>query len=117
MENHLHLLVSSPNAGKEIGDFKSWTARSIIDYLNERGATAVLRLLNFYKLKHRKDRNYQVWQEGSHPEMIIDDNMLTQKIEYIHSNPVKRRFVEQADHSIGCTPALGILMDYHISWR
>ena len=98
MENHAHLLVSSPDLAKEVGDFKSFTARKIIDYLKERGSTRMLRLLNFYKLKHKKDRMYQVWQEDSHPELIIDDNMLTQKIEYIHYNPVKRRYVEMPEH-------------------
>jgi len=98
MENHLHLIASSQNLAKEIGDFKSFTARTIIDYLKKRGAKDVLRLLNFYKLKHKKDRTYQLWQEDSHPKLIIDDDMLTQKIEYIHNNPVKKRYVEAPEH-------------------
>lgn len=98
MDNHLHLIISSPDASKEIGDFKSYTARAIIDYLKEKKAVALLRLLSFYKLKHRQDRNYQVWQEGSHPEMIIDNDMLSQKIEYMHNNPVEKRFVELPEH-------------------
>ena len=98
MENHLFMVVSSPHIGKEVGDFKSYTARRIIDYLREREAGTVLRLLNFYKLKHRYDRNYQLWQEGSHPERIIDDDMLIAKIEHIHNCPVKRRYVEHPEH-------------------
>jgi len=29
MENHLHLVAASPDLSKEIGDFKSFTARQI----------------------------------------------------------------------------------------
>jgi len=32
MENHLHLIVSSNNLSKELGDFQSYTARQIIDH-------------------------------------------------------------------------------------
>jgi hypothetical protein len=33
-----------------------------------------------------------------HPELIADEEMLKQKIEYIHHNPVKRGYVEFAEH-------------------
>ena len=31
MENHLHLIAAAANLSEEIGNFKSFTARSIID--------------------------------------------------------------------------------------
>jgi len=39
-----------------------------------------------------------VWQEGAHPELIQNEAMMLQKIEYIHNNPVKRGYVDQAQH-------------------
>ncbi len=42
MENHLHLIASSKNLSKEIGDFKSFTARKIIDMLQSRNAVSLL---------------------------------------------------------------------------
>jgi REP element-mobilizing transposase RayT len=33
MENHLHWIASAPNLAKEIANFKSFTARSTIDWL------------------------------------------------------------------------------------
>jgi putative transposase len=94
MENHLHLIASSEDLGKEIGDFKSYTARAIIDYLQERNATDILRQLEQYKTGHKHDRQYQFWQEGSHPEAIKSHDMMRQKIEYIHNNPVRRGYVD-----------------------
>ncbi len=98
LENHLHLIASSEHLAKEIGDFKSYTARKIIDYFIEKNAKHILGLLAHFKLKHKGDRPYQVWQEGSHPEAIQNQEMMRQKIEYIHHNPVKRGFVDEAVH-------------------
>ena len=98
LENHLHLIASSNALSKEIANFKSYTARQIIDYLKAKRAERVLKQLNFYKLQHKVDRNYQLWQEGSHPEMIQSEAMMTQKVTYIHQNPVKRGYVDQPIH-------------------
>ena len=98
MENHLHLIAASPDLPKEIGDFKSFTARQIVDYLKERNGYRVLRQLARAKLRHKKDREYQVWQEGSHPQQIQGEPMMRQKIEYIHNNPVKRGYVDDPVH-------------------
>jgi hypothetical protein len=40
----------------------------------------------------------QLWQEGFHPELIFNDRMLIQKIEYIHYNPVKRGVVDRPEY-------------------
>lgn len=98
MENHLHLIASSKNLSKEIGDFKSYTARGIVDFLKERKSYRLLRELKFHKLSHKRDREHQVWQEGSHPELIYSDAMMQQKIEYIHYNPVRRGYVDDPVH-------------------
>ena len=42
MENHIHLIASSDDLGKEVGDFKSYTAREIIEYLKARGSNHLL---------------------------------------------------------------------------
>ena len=53
LENHLHLVASSPDLSKEIGDFKSFTARKIIDYLEAKNAEVLLKQLRFHKLDTR----------------------------------------------------------------
>ena len=98
LENHLHCIASSRNLSKEIGDFKSFTARKMIDFFEERKAVHILKQLELYKLKGKKDRDYQIWQEGSHPQLIQNHEMLNQKIEYIPNNPVKRGYVDNPLH-------------------
>ena len=38
LENHIHFIASAEDLPKEVGDFKSYTARRIVDYLSERHA-------------------------------------------------------------------------------
>ena len=47
--------------------------------------------------RHKGDRTYQFWQEGVHPELIQGEVMMRQKIDYIHQNPVKRGYVDEAE--------------------
>ncbi|MCP4105055.1 MAG: transposase [Desulfobacteraceae bacterium] len=98
MEHHIHLILSSQKLSKEIGIFKSFTARKIIDFLEEKKANHILKMLRYFKLKHKKDREYQLWQEGSHPKAILNEDMMIQKIEYIHNNPVKCGYVDRPEH-------------------
>jgi len=98
MENHLHLIVMAPNPVKTMKEFKSYTARTIIDYLRDRGSKTWLNKLQEAKLSHKTTSNYQVWQEGSHPQEIVDEEMMVQKIEYIHNNPVRRGYIDEPEY-------------------
>ena len=98
LENHLHLIVQSKNLDKDIARFKSYTARKLLDHLKKHHVKTTLEQLAFYKKTHKGDRDYQFWQEGVHPELIQNEAMMRQKIEYIHQNPVKRGFVDLPEH-------------------
>lgn len=98
LENHLHLIASAPSLSKVVKDSKSFTARQIIDLLDRRAATVLLKQLRFEKLAHKVQSDYQVWQEGSHPEQIQNDEMMWQKLEYMHNNPLERGYVDDPLH-------------------
>lgn len=98
MENHLHLIASADNLSKEIGNFKSFTARSMIDWLIQNQSKHILALLKASKQAYKKEQDYQLWQEGFHPKVISNEEMLRQKLEYIHNNPVKRDYVDEPAH-------------------
>jgi hypothetical protein len=57
-----------------------------------------LNQLAYYKKRHKTKSDYQVWQEGYHPELITSEPMLKQKMDYIHHNPVKRGLVAAPEH-------------------
>ncbi len=98
LENHLHLLVQSDDIAKTISKFKAHTARTLIKLLVDKKVTTILEQLRFYKKAHKKDREYQVWQEGMQPKEIQSNEMMRTKIQYIHNNPVKRGYVDEAWH-------------------
>lgn len=58
MENHLHLIVTSSEMSTQIRNFKSFTARSIIDLLEKNKTTNILEQLEFNKKLHKKDQKY-----------------------------------------------------------
>jgi len=98
LENHLHMIIQAENLSVELPRFKSFTARKLIDRLTECRAEHLLRQLAFFRKEHKSDRDYQLWEEGSHPQMIENEAVLRQKLEYIHQNPVKRGYVDEAEH-------------------
>ena len=97
MENHIHMVIQDENLPKQIQAFKSWTARAIIDLFTENGHYFQLTKLKKAKNPAHQDSVHQLWQKGYYPKMILDDNMMIQKIEYIHNNPVKRGFVDRPE--------------------
>ena len=98
MENHLHLIAAAPELSKLLQQFKSYTAKKIIEALQASAANVFLDQLRYRKAKTREDSVYQVWQEGNHPQEIQNDEMMWQKLEYIHNNPLKRGYVDNPLH-------------------
>jgi len=98
LENHVHLIAQSAQLDRDVARFKSHTAKQLLGYLAENRVRTVLDQLAFYKKAHKVDRMHQFWQEGVHPEVIQSDEMMRQKINYIHNNPVKRGYVDEPEH-------------------
>jgi len=98
LENHLHFIATATEHSHRIQQFKSYTARRILDLLQERQATTLLQQFAYYKRKHKVESQYQLWQEGTHPEEMTHQSMLIQRLEYIHQNPVKRGYVDLPEH-------------------
>ena len=98
LENHLHLTASPPQLSAVMQSFKSFTAHRLISLLEQHSVQVHLRQLRAHKLRHKKESRYQVWQEGSKPKQIQNDEMMWQKLEYMHDNPMKRGYVDDPLH-------------------
>ena len=121
LENHLHWIGAGPDLSQRVREFKSFTATSIVKRLKQKGAATLLQELAFYKKRDKVDQEHQVWQEGSHPQVIMNEEMMWQKIEYIHNNPLRRGYVDDPVHwryssarSYAGTPGL---IDVCVDWR
>ena len=95
MENHLHWIASADDLPKLAHSFKTYTAGRIINLLKEKRRHSLLDELAFHKKAHKRDRRYQLWQEGSHPAMIADAAMMRQRLDYLHNNPLRRGYVDE----------------------
>jgi hypothetical protein len=101
--NDLRFITTTPGScGTLIGTDSSQVLEdrptfSDRQYNRHRSGPHYLRQPHF-KLPHKTDREHQLWQEGSHPQMIADERMMWQKLEYIHNNPVRRGYVDDPIH-------------------
>ena len=98
LENHLHWIAASEDLSRDVGHFKSYTAKENVRQLEELRAYTLLEQFAFHKKRCKTDRKHQIWQEGSHPQEIQSWDMMRQKLDYIHENPVKRGYVDLAEH-------------------
>ena len=120
MDHHLHLVAASENLSRDLMSFKSFTARKILDSIKDKGENELLAKLADAKARHKKDRTYQVWQEGSHPQAITNETMMHQKVTYIHQNPVERGFVDEPEawrySSAADYSGLSGLLEVRLDW-
>jgi len=98
LENHLHLVASSDDISKTMQKFKSYTAYELLKLLQKNNATTLLKQFAFHKKAHRTETTYQIWEEGFHPKLIQSEKMMMEKINYVHHNPVKRGYVDEAKY-------------------
>lgn len=57
-------------------------------------------MLKFFREKGKansQNETNQFWQHGNHPIELYDSQMLEQKLEYIHNNPVKHGFANSQE--------------------
>jgi REP element-mobilizing transposase RayT len=98
LDNHFHMIVSGKALSQTISSLKRHTARELIKQFHLDRKIWLLTCLSNYKKDYKIESDYQVWQEGFHPQVIYSNKMLLQKIEYIRFNPVKRGLVNEPEH-------------------
>jgi REP element-mobilizing transposase RayT len=91
------MIVAGNNLSRTLQSLKRFTAQKIINLAEKQGKVWLLNQFTFYKKGYKTQSKNQLWQEGFHPELIINDKMLIQKIDYIHYNPVKRGYVDKPE--------------------
>ena len=98
MTNHLHLLIDTEKVpiGHIVRDFKTFTSKKIIETIeqnpNESRDWLIYLFENAGKFNNMNEK-YQFWQNGYHPIHCWNHELIKQKINYIHQNPVRAEFV------------------------
>ncbi|TSJ43945.1 transposase [Mucilaginibacter corticis] len=106
MTNHLHLLVSAQQPvilSDIIRDFKKHTNKKIIQLIqteNESRRDWILYRFQYHAKYNNRIQDYKVWQDGYHGIACDRIEILVQKLNYIHDNPVTAGIVLEPEHYI-----------------
>lgn len=103
MSNHFHAILSSNSTplNEIIRDLKKFTSKEFVHLMNDLNESRKVWLLKkFAYAANRIQRveNFKIWQDGFHPIELSDINMVWQKLDYIHMNPVKQMTVLEPHH-------------------
>ena len=101
MPSHVHLVFKSTIQKPEelLRDFKTFTSKEIVKLIAENiQESRREKMLNAFakagKLKSNVTHN-QFWQQHNQPIELWTNEVIDQKINYIHYNPVEAGFVEK----------------------
>jgi REP element-mobilizing transposase RayT len=98
MPNHLHVLLHFRQMPKSlnatIGNAKRFLAYEIIKRLESKKATYLLDLLHdaVSKRENKKGQIHKVFEDSFEAKQCYSRKFINQKLNYIHSNPVSKRW-------------------------
>ena len=104
MPNHLHLVfrsIGGQNPEFLLGDFKRFTSQRIVKAISENPEERnKIHYLNTFKnaaCKSSNVKHHQFWRHDNHPIEIWSPHVVSQKINYVHNNPVKAGLVSKPE--------------------
>jgi putative transposase len=91
MPTHLHKIVLPVNRpiGELLQNFGSFTAHKILRKLREDSRKDLLEF--FHAQRHNRQEEHSIWQDIQ-AKNIHSEKFLSQKMEYIHQNPVTEKW-------------------------
>ncbi|WP_200978626.1 transposase [Echinicola sp. 20G] len=103
MSNHLHLICRAEEPHQLSGiirDFKKYTAKTIIRRIENEPESRSNWMLNQFEYAGRnlkRIKKYKFWKDDNHASLLESNKLLTQKLNYIHCNPVRALIVEESE--------------------
>ena len=105
MSNHAHLIISAKQDFKLsdiLRDLKKFTSKKIIKEIeNNKIESRKKWMIPIFKKHGSKNPNnqiFQFWQQDNHPVELSTNEMIDQRLNYLHNNPVKAQIVDNAEH-------------------
>ena len=99
MPSHVHFIAYSKEGSLSniLRDLKSFTAAKILDSIKNNVQESKREWMlehfrKFGKMSPQKQTN-QFWKHDNHPFYLHSNEMINQKVNYIHENPVEAGFV------------------------
>ncbi len=102
MTSHVHLILSTDETSKLediIRDLKSYTSRHIRKYMENNPQESrkewMLWMMKRAGEKKSNNKDFQFWQQHNHPIELSTKEIMLQRLDYIHNNPIEAGFVDQ----------------------
>jgi putative transposase len=103
MSNHIHLVCrvkEDSQISDIIRDFKKYTAKTILDKIIKEPESRRDWMLYRFEFAGKFDNRiskYRFWQDTNHAIQLDDNQLIEQKINYIHDNPVRAMIVSKQE--------------------
>ncbi|UIR57386.1 transposase [Sphingobacterium sp. SRCM116780] len=105
MSNHIHLIATAKEGYELVNiirDLKKYTSKMIIASIEtntqESRKEWMIWMFKRAGVKNSNNKLYQFWQQDNHPIELSTNEMLTQRLNYLHENPVAAGLVSEAQH-------------------
>lgn len=104
MPSHVHLVFRArqANPGELLKSFKTYTSKTLQQMIKEHPQESrrewILWMMTRAGLKNSNVKNMQFWQQHNKPIELWSPEVIDQKVDYIHNNPVVAGFVTEAHY-------------------
>jgi putative transposase len=103
MTSHVHLIIGTHQQKMEdiLRDFKSYTSgqlkKAIAGNIQESRREWMLWMMQRAGRKNPNNQHFQFWQQHNKPIELFNKEIMQQKLDYLHQNPVAAGFVEKPE--------------------
>ncbi len=104
MSNHVHLIAEAADGFKLqdiIRDLKKFTSKQIIKAIEEHPGESrrewMLKMFREAGEANSNNKTYQFWRQDNKPIELFSNEMIERYLNYLHENPVKEGYVENAE--------------------
>lgn len=104
MPSHIHLIFNDGNSNpaKLLKEFKTYSSKAIQKMIEENPQESrkewMLWMMERAGKMNSNVKHRQFWQQNNQPIELWSDKVITEKLNYIHNNPVEAGFVEEAHY-------------------
>ncbi len=104
MSNHLHMICRRLDADltELLGRYKSHSAKQILNAIENNPQESrkewLLYLFSYFAKTNKQYSKNHFWQYTNHPTLLYSQEVIQQKVDYIHENPVRAGLVTEPEH-------------------
>ena len=103
MTSHVHLIIGSSGNPLEniMRDLKRHTSEQLHQLIKRNSKESrrewLLQMMEKAGKENSNNCGFQLWQQHNHPILLANRQMMHQKLNYLHNNPVETAFVEKPE--------------------